>query len=252
MKKRCLLRSSGYKMLVTRCGMGFADMPRTTITPRQTVFTTNSITQLIRMALLAVSLLGLVQTTGCCKLGSNKASWAAGDTGPAVVDVTRRLPNGQQDNGVVRSGPGFEYGKITSLPSGTQVTVTSNKSTPTGYWSQVKYAGGTGWMHQDILLKSREQNAGNNAFMTGRYSAQSTNGRISCDITQNGQNMGGSCSDGLKIEGRVDRNSAICSWTLGGASGKGFLIQTANGSLVGTWGNGASNDNGGTWSMTPN
>jgi hypothetical protein len=106
----------------------------------------------------AITLIGGLLLAGCCgKVGENKASWAADDTGPAVVDVSRRLPNGQHDNGVVRMGPGFNYGKITSLPTGSRVTVLSNTRTSVGNWSRIRFNGNQeGWIHQDILLKGRE------------------------------------------------------------------------------------------------
>lgn len=46
-------------------------------------------------------------------------------------------------------------------------------------------------------------------------------------------------------------NTLDCDWKEGALSGKAKLTKEADGSLKGTWGNGASNSNGGTWLFTP-
>lgn len=120
----------------------------------------NSVHQSLKTVVMLMALSsGVLLAAGCCDMGSNKASWAANDTGPATVDVSRKLPNGQQDWGRVRDRPNGNI--ITSLPSGTQVNVIANEYVRTGAipgnWSKIQYPGGEGWMHQDILLKARER-----------------------------------------------------------------------------------------------
>ena len=188
--------------------------------------------------------------SGCC-IGSNKASWAANDTGQAVVDVNQRLPNGQKDNGVVRSGPGFEFGKVTSLPSGTVVTVVENKKGSGGMWSKINYAGGTGWMHQDILLKAREIQAGGHADFSGTYTQYLATGSGVCTFKQVGVTIHGDCNDGEKITCTVGGNNANCNWAMQGGGGKAYITKTANGTIVGTWGNGNSSTDGGAWQLVP-
>lgn len=46
-------------------------------------------------------------------------------------------------------------------------------------------------------------------------------------------------------------NTLDCDWKEGGLSGKAKLTKAADGTLNGTWGNGASNTNGGSWVFTP-
>ncbi len=45
-------------------------------------------------------------------------------------------------------------------------------------------------------------------------------------------------------------NTLDCDWKEGAAAGKAKLTKEADGSLKGTWGNGASNTNGGAWVFT--
>ena len=114
--------------------------------------------------------------SGCCGMGSNKTSWETiNDTGDAWVEVSKLGPDGRPLPGIVRSGPGQNYSQITSLANGTGVTITENQKGPDGYWSKVIYNGGEGWMHQDILRKSRQGVTGGGNGKGGLYGAISFN-----------------------------------------------------------------------------
>ncbi len=108
-------------------------------------------------AALAAAALG-----GCCKdaVQENRMAWAANDRGEAVVDVTRRRSDGKLDNGVVRSGPGFQYPQVASLRTGARVTVLDNARNSNGNWSKISFANGEGWIHQDILVNLPSVNGG--------------------------------------------------------------------------------------------
>lgn len=108
-------------------------------------------------ALFVALLSSAMLVNGCCSMGKNKTSWETTDTtGDAVVEVTAKGADGKPLPGVVRQGPGSNYPQITTLQSGTWVSVLDNTKTETGYWSYVRWSansGGEGWMHQDILNK---------------------------------------------------------------------------------------------------
>jgi hypothetical protein len=209
----------------------------------------NPVAGLVSAALLALAALS---ATGCCgKLSSNKASWAAEDRGYAIVDVNRRLPNGNLDNGLVRTGPGFNYGKVTSLTSGTSVTVIGNQKTSVGWWSHIRFNGNQeGWMHQDILLKSREISSGSSISATGSYINRSDG--VTCQLNDSGSSVAGTCSTGITLACTKSGVVLNCSWSGRTNGGLARLVQVADHSLIGSWGHGRSESGGGSWTLNPN
>jgi len=196
-------------------------------------------------AALAAAALG-----GCCKDATqeNRMAWAANDRGEAVVDVTRRRNDGKLDNGVVRSGPGFQYPQIASLRTGARVTVLDNARNSNGNWSKISFANGEGWIHQDILLKAREFQGGDAASFAGNY--QTNYG--TCTLRASGDQVTGSCSDSTRLRCSVQGINLTCGWSKddNGRQGQARMSKHANGSLVGTWGYNSDNLNGGTWKFT--
>ncbi|MFO0660973.1 MAG: SH3 domain-containing protein [Polyangiaceae bacterium] len=119
-------------------------------------------------------------SSGCCKkLGKVGASLSNTETTTeAVVDVRTMGPNGKPLQGTVRTGPGQNYGKVTSLENGTVVTILEKTKGDDGYWSHVKWTshgGGEGWMHHDILSKTDDSDKPTPPPSSGNYKTLSEN-----------------------------------------------------------------------------
>lgn len=213
-----------------------------------------------RIMATAISMRGMVKlggvgaimllTGGCNKdlNAENRMAWASNDRGGAVIDVTRRMDGNRLDTAVVRSGPGFQYPQIASLRTGTQVTVIDNARNSNGNWSRVSFANGEGWIHQDILLKSREFQGKDPSSFAGYY--ETNYGQ--CTLQTSGSQVVGSCSDSTSLRCNVQGITLFCGWSTArsGRQGQARLSKHTDGSLVGTWGYNGDNINGGTWKFS--
>lgn len=87
-----------------------------------------------------------------CSTGSRfveEVMWNGGGSAPAPSGYTMYIDNTSSLN--VRAGPGTEYGRITSVDRGTQVTVIGTS----GDWANIRVGGDTGWVSAKYLSSSK-------------------------------------------------------------------------------------------------
>lgn len=162
------------------------------------------------------------------------------NNGGAVPEQKRGTVNDDYVN--VRTGAGTNHSRVTSLNSGTAVTIVGEEKDGSGaVWYKIKFANGEGYMHSDYITVSGGNNGGNNnnggyEKKSGKVNANSVNvrsgagtnhgivGNLSSgtEVTIIGEEKDGSGSVWYKIEYNGVSGYMISDFiTVGGSDGGG-------------------------------
>lgn len=148
----------------------------------------------------------------------------------------------------VRTGPGTEHNRVTSLNSGTAVVIIGEEKDGGGAtWYKVTYAGGEGYMHSDYVTvggNGGNNNSGNNNYepKSGTVNASYVNVRSGAGT---GNSIVGNLSSGtnITIVGEEKDGSGALWYKIEYDGGSGYMISDYV--TVGNSEPGGGNNNGG-------
>ena len=101
----------------------------------------------------------------------------------------------------VRTGAGTDQSRVTSLNSGTAVTIVGEEKDGSGAtWYKINYAGGSGYMHSDYITVNGDNNNNNNN--SGYEKKDGT-------VNANSVNVRGGAGTGNSIVGNLSSGAAV-------------------------------------------
>lgn len=134
---------------------------------------------------------------------SNDNNNPGGSAGGTTAEPRTGTVNGDYVN--VRTGAGTNHSRVTSLNSGTAVTIVGEEKDGSGAtWYKINYAGGSGYMIADYITINGDNNGGNNnGGNTGGYEKKSGT------VNANSVNVRSGAGTGNSIVGNLSSGSAV-------------------------------------------
>lgn len=126
-----------------------------------------------------------------------------GSTGGTTTEPRTGTVNGDYVN--VRTGAGTNHSRVTSLNSGTAVTIVGEEKDGSGAtWYKINYAGGSGYMIADYITVGGDNTGGdNNGGNTGGYEKKSGT------VNANSVNVRSGAGTGNRIVGNLSSGAAV-------------------------------------------